>query len=449
MLAAFKIYVMPYLVYAIVLWACGIGMTKRAAIPLFVYIVLVIFPQFWYPIQDLPLGSYALSMLALTAIIGGHWQRPKGDPTAPNRGLVIVFLLASYVALWNSSLRFGLSLPVTSNNELFPQWRNYAIMVALYFGAYSSMRNETLIRRATLLFFWVIIVLAWRELAGFASGDTFSYNRRCSGPFWMVGLNANHFAAFIAHYSVVAIGLLAMDDDKKRKRLYLAAFVVSLYPLFFSYSRGAYVAVLFAVLVVAILRYRAILPLLGIFMIFWDSLLPSSVVDRIQMTESPDGQIEESAALRLVVWALAKQLFSENPIFGIGYQGFYFASAGLPLRNVHNFFLQIAAEQGIAGALLLAVFLGRAMWSGWRLYHDGTSVFLRGMGLGFIACISAMLITNIFGDRFSQISVGSYFWILFGLVDRARVLSKTPPDTSTLPKPMRQAGAIGRRPKTP
>ncbi len=442
MLAAFKLYVMPYLVYAIVLWACGIGMTKKASIPLFVYIVLVIFPQFWYPIQDFPLGSYSLSMLALTVIIGGHRQRPKGDPIAPNKGLVVVFLMASYIALWNSSLRFGLSMPLTSNNDLFPQWRNYAIMVALYFGAFAAMRSETLIRRAMLVVFWVIIVLAWRELAGFASGDTFSYNRRCSGPFWMVGLNANHFAAFIAHFSVVGIGLLALDDNKNRKRLYLAAFVASLYPLFFSYSRGAYVAVLFAVLVVAILRYRAILPLLGIFIIFWDSILPSSVVDRIQMTESPDGQIEESAALRLVVWALAKQIFSDNPMFGIGYQGFYFASVGLPLHNVHNYYLQTAAEQGITGVILLAFFFGRAMWSGWRLYHDGTSVFLRGLGLGFVACLCAMLVTNVFGDRFSQIEVGSYFWILFGLVDRARVLSKTPPDAVNVPKPLRPAGAL-------
>lgn len=428
MLAAFKLYVMPYLVYLTVLWACGNGLFKKASVALFVYLILVIFPQFWYPTHGLPLGSYSLSMLALAAIIGGQRQRPNKDPTAFNRGLVLWVIITSYLALWNTSLRFGLSLPITSNNDLFPQWRNFALMIGLYFAAYAAMRSEDLIRKTMMVFFWVIIVLAWRELSGFVSGDSFSYNRRSVGPFWMVGLNANHFAAFIAHFSVPAIGLLAVDDDKKRKRLYLAAFVASLYPLFFSYSRGAYVAVLFGIIVVAVLRYRSLLPFLGIFLIFWDSILPSSVVDRIQMTESPDGQIEESAALRLVVWDLAKRIFSDNPLFGIGYQGFYFASAGLPLHNVHNYYLQTAAEQGIFGLTLLAILFCRAGWSGWRLYKDGSSNFLRGMGLGFIACISAMAITNIFGDRFSQISVGSYFWIYFGLVDRARVLAQTPPD---------------------
>lgn len=434
MLAAFKLYVMPYLVYLTVLWACWHGMTKKSAPAIYIYLVLVIFPQFWYPTQNFPLGSYSLSMLALTGLIGGLRQRPPNDPAPANKGFILLFIITSYLALWNSSLRYGLSLPITSNNDLFPQWRNYALMIGLYFAAYASLRTEKQVKTVMLIFFWVLVVLAWREALGFVSGDTFSYNRRCVGPFWMVGLNANHFAAFIAHISVSAIGLLALDEDKKRRRLYWVAFLASLYPLFFSYSRGAYVAVLFALLVVAVLRYRAILPLLIIFMIFWDSILPSSVVDRIQMTESPDGQIEESAALRLVVWDLAKRIFSENPFFGIGYQGFYYASAGLPLHNVHNYYLQTAAEQGIFGCILLATFFIRGLWSGWRLYRDGCSNFLRGTGLGFIACLSAMMITNIFGDRFSQIEVGSYFWVFFGIVDRARVLKAEPAPESAEPQ---------------
>ena len=37
MLAAFKSYVMPYLVYLTVLWACWHGITKKAIIPIFVF----------------------------------------------------------------------------------------------------------------------------------------------------------------------------------------------------------------------------------------------------------------------------------------------------------------------------------------------------------------------------------------------------------------------------
>ena len=278
----------------------------------------------------------------------------------------------------------------------------------------------------------MLVVLALARGPGFVSGDTFSHNRRCVGPFWMVGLNANHFAAFIAHISVSAIGLLALTKTRsvagstglpswhRSIRCSFPTRVARMWPCCLPCWWWRCCAT------------APSCPLLIIFMIFWDSILPSSVVDRIQMTESPDGQIEESAALRLVVGS-GQTHFSENPFFGIGYQGFYYASAGLPLHNVHNYYLQTAAEQGIFGCILLATFFIRGLWSGWRLYRDGCSNFLRGTGLGFIACLSAMMITNIFGDRFSQIEVGSYFWV-FGIVDRARVLKAEPAPESAEPQ---------------
>lgn len=424
MLAAFKLYVMPYLVYLTVLWACWHGITKKAIIPIFVFLFLLVFPQAWYPIHDLPLGSMCLSMLVVSALIGSAKQRPPNDPRAPNHGFVVTLILSSYLALWISSMRYGLSIPISGSNMLMSPWQNYVVMLLLYFVGYYAVRDEKDAIRIITLYLSIILLMSWREFANFVSGDAFSYNRRCVGNFYLIGLGANHFAAFIAHFSVIAVGLLAADDDKKRKLLYLASFSFSLYPLFFSYSRGAYIAVLFAVLIVGIVRYRALLPLLGIFLLNWDSILPPSVVDRIQMTEGADGQMEESAALRLVVWDLAKKLFSENPVWGIGFQGFYFASDGLPLRNVHNYFLQTAAEQGIVGIVLLALFFIKAAWSGWRLYRAGGSPFSRGLGLGFLACIGAASITNLFGDRFSQMEVGSYLWLAFGMVDRAWVKSK-------------------------
>lgn len=438
MLAAFKLYVMPYLVYLAVLWACWHGATKRAIVPVYLFLFLLVFPQVWYPIHDLPLGSMCLSMLTVSALIGSVKQRPKNDPRAPNHGFVLTLIFSSYLALWISSMRYGLSLPISGSNMLMSPWQNYIVMLLLYFVGYYATRDEKNTRRIILMYFFIILLMSWREFANFVSGDAFSYNRRCVGDFYLIGLGANHFAAFIAHFSVIAVGLLAADDNKQRKILYLGSFCFSLYPLFFSYSRGAYIAVLFSVLIVGIVKYRALLPLLGIFLINWDSILPPSVVDRIQMTEGADGQMEESAALRLVVWDLAKKLFSENPIFGIGFQGFYFASDGLPLRNVHNYFLQTAAEQGIVGIILLALFFIKAAWSGWRLYRIGYSPFLRGLGLGFLACIGAASITNLFGDRFSQMEVGSYLWLAFGMVDRAWVESKQAAVTSPVTPPIRQ-----------
>ena len=239
-------------------------------------------------------------------------------------------------------------------------------------------------------------------------------------------MNANHFAAFIAYICALLAGLFACDENKSRRYLYLGAFCFALYPLFFSYSRGAYGAVLLAVLVVALTRQRKFLIPLAIFLVSWQAILPDTVVERITMTESADGDIEESAALRLVVWDLAKTLYAENPGLGIGFEGFWFASAHLPLRNAHNYFLQVAAEQGTVGLLLLATILIRAALSAAQLYRQAESPIMRGLGLGFAAMICAMVVANLFGDRFSMLEMGSYFWLLLGAVDRARQTAGLP-----------------------
>ena len=89
------------------------------------------------------------------------------------------------------------------------------------------------------------------------------------------------------------------------------------------------------------------------------------------------------------------------------------------LKNTHNFFMQTAAEQGITGLTALALLFMRGYWIAWNVYRRGRSQFHRGLGLGFLGCVSAVIITNIFGDRFSQFAIGGYFFIVFGLVERA------------------------------
>jgi O-antigen ligase len=424
MLATFKEVVLPLLVYASVWGVCLWALVQASAPALFAYAVLSPLPMLWYPAQHYPLGALTLTLLVASVLVGNALRRPRGDPPAPLGGFILFLIFASYLALWNSSLRYGLPLPISGSNELFKDWKNYAMMLALYFAAFQTLRTPEQLRRLVMIVAAVLLLMSWREIANFSAGASFHYGRRSNGPFWMLGMGANHFGAFIAHFSVFVLGIFAVDKQVRWRRwLMLGTFVISLYPLFYSYSRGAYVAVLAALVVLGVLRWRMLLVGVALLAIFWQTVLPQSVVDRIQMTDDSDGNLEESAALRFVMWTLAKHLFSEHPAFGIGFDGFWFASDGLPLRNVHNYFLQTAAEQGIFGLLLIALLLWKAVRSGWRLYRSQGDDFSRGMGLGLIACTTALAVTNLFGDRFSQLELGGYFWLLLGAVDRAWLLS--------------------------
>jgi O-antigen ligase len=297
-------------------------------------------------------------------------------------------------------------------------------MIFLYFIAYSAIRDETQLKTIVIIMATVILLMSVREFRNFTESASFDYNKRAEGPFWVVGLGANHFGAFMAHYGGLLFGLFLVDKHKYRKWLYLAAVTFSLHPLFFSYSRGAYVAALAVVTLYGLLKKRSLLAVVALLIFTWQVVLPPTVVERINMTESSSGEIEASAAHRVILWRHALQLFQDNMIFGIGFNGFGFTvPAGEKLTDTHSFYMKTASEQGLIGLLVLAAVLATAMVSGWRLYRNGQSDFHRGLGLGFVGCCVAVMVTNIFGDRWSYFALGAYFWVFWGLVSRAQTIS--------------------------
>jgi O-antigen ligase len=128
------------------------------------------------------------------------------------------------------------------------------------------------------------------------------------------------------------------------------------------------------------------------------------------------------------LWDHAFRLFEEHPVIGIGFGGYEFTIREGRWTDTHNYYLKMLAEQGIIGFGLLILTLFLASRSGWRLLKAGKNGFDRGLGLGFMGCIVAAATTNLFGDRWSYFEMGSYFWVFWGLVDRAVLMSSGPAD---------------------
>jgi len=233
-----------------------------------------------------------------------------------------------------------------------------------------------------------------------------------------VGLGPNHLGAFIADYSSLVLAFFIMEKEKLKKYFYMATCAFSLHPLFFSYSRGAYLAAAAAFTFFGLVKKRIFLVFIIALVVAWQAILPASVVDRITMTETPEGELESSAAQRLDLWDHAIELFNKNPVFGVGFNSFGLTVEEGQLTDTHSFYLKTLAEQGIIGISLFAALLIKAFMSGMRLYRKGLTNFQRTLGLGFMGTVIAMTITNIFGDRWSYFVLGSYFWIIWGIVDR-------------------------------
>ena len=385
-------------------------------------IVMIPQPNLWFKLHEYPMGKDFMDILFFSILFGILYQYKAFEMTS-NTTIIIILITISYVALWNSSMRFSLPLPVSTSNELLKDWKNYAEMIALYFLALNVIRNEDQQKKIVLLMTIIILLIAVRSYRNFSAGDSFRYDKRVGGPFEAVGLGANHFGAFIAYYSAFFLGLSFLDPNRKRKLLYGVTVLFGLHPLFFSYSRGAYLAAFCVLIFYGVFKKKSLLVLSIIILVAWHTILPPSVVDRISMTETASGEIEASASHRLDLWEHANQLFEENPIFGVGFGGFGLTVPQGELTDTHNFYMKTLSEQGIIGFIILILIILKAFLSGWRLHKTGKSLFNRGLGLGFMGAVIAVMISNIFGDRWSYFALGGYFWILWGIVDRGVLIS--------------------------
>jgi O-antigen ligase len=381
-------------------------------------------PNIYYKLYELWQGKNFLDMLFI-AVFLGIFINKKGFVKSENAIIIVIFLVVSYLSVWNVSANFGLPAPITRENSVLVIWKSYFVMIVMYFLTINAIQDEKRQKQLIVIMSLVVLFIALRSFRSFKPGISFIEESRDAGPFWIVGLGSNHHGAFVAYCFSFIMGLFLLDTDIKRKLLYLATLFFSLHPLFFTYSRGAYLAALSALFIYGILKDRRLLVAVVIIVLLWQVVLPSSVVERIQMTkESSSGELESSAAVRLDLWDSAIDMFHEYPVFGSGFKGFTLAHRGEHWADTHNLYLKTLSEQGIIGGLLLLIIMLGAVRSGWKLYRRGDSSFQRGLGLGFLGCVTAHIVANIFGDRFSYFEMGSYFWVFWGLVDRGILITQ-------------------------
>jgi O-antigen ligase len=403
---------------------CLLSIFKRAEWGLFLMVALIPQPNIFYKLYEYPMGQKFLDLLFIAVLIGIFVN--KKAFTINNNSIIIgLYLLVSYFSLWMCSTNFSLPAPITTQNELLIKWKSYAVMIFMYYLALNSLRDEDRHKTLVVIMAVVMLFISIRTYRAFTVGPAFVEGNRMVGPFEAVLLDSNHFGAFIVSYCAFFLGFLLFDKDKWRRLLFLSAVLLGLFPLFFSYSRGAYAAAMGVLVFFGLVKKRSLLILALVLFISWQTLLPPTVVDRIKMTRTEEGQLEGSAGVRLDLWNHAMDLFKKNPILGIGWGGFrYTVPEELRLKDAHNLYLKTLSEQGIIGLILLLFIFLLALRSGQKLFKTAITPFQKGLGFGFLGCVVAFIITNMFGDRWSYFVLGDYFWIIWGLVDRGILIAE-------------------------
>mgnify|MGYP001329883966 CR=1 FL=1 len=420
--------IVPYVVYGLAGPAMIASAMSRSAIGLLFIVPLL--PL--YVILDkvlkseLPLANNVVDFMFIAMLLGMLIQKRDDEGPAlspsPLQGPLAIFAVYTFISLILGSGNFdGFTGEININR--YAHWKNFMIMPLLYLITYYTLRERVWQKRLFTLLFFSFLFADIRFHQSFKWVKHTLYQGVKSRVGGMAFLGPNEVAAFHAIYTLFILGLFFVDKNVKRRFAYVLLMIGGTYCVLYSYSRGAYVALLLTAFFIAFVKERKLLIVMIVFLIFWKAILPTSVVDRIANTIVEDGAradvvevggVQLETAMRTDIWETALGYFYQNPLTGRGYNTYQYLTG----YDSHNIYLKFMAEQGVIGLFIFLWFYLLAFRSGWKLYKNADEEIIKALGFGFVCAVVGSMVANFFGDRWTYFQLGGIYWVLWALVDQ-------------------------------
>jgi O-antigen ligase len=404
--------------------------------------------------EDFQPYFFLLEVLVYLTVIAGVAERlARRALRVPYAGMVGLFVLCTVISVPLNLKELWLEVRISEWRELVEglrrsdPWSNFAYPravlnvasgIALYVLAASYAWSRALLVRlavaATVLYVAVTLVgLFWLAIFPPQIFLTIHLHGWATGPFSGLGFNTSYFAQYALVYLPLAVLVLAERGPAWTRALAAGAVLVSGYTILATYQRAAYVVLVVEVVLLAVAatlwtREREERPRLATLAITGG--LVAVTVAILALTPVGAGAYERMLHLWLAgdsyrehVLTMAWRMFLDHPVLGVGTGGYAqrFAFHSPRAREFHwgslsshNLYLQLLAEQGVAGLLsflgLLVVTLAPAVGSAPGRTEAGT------VRRFLLVSLGAWLTYGLFQHTLLMRSMQIYFWIALGLV---------------------------------
>jgi O-antigen ligase len=268
-------------------------------------------------------------------------------------------------------------------------------------------------------------------------GFTFANINEAVSPFFRNHVN---YSAMLV--CTVPILISAYQLNKKYRSIVIAAMIIVLIALFFSYARGAWLALIIGSLSYWLIQKRKLLIafvviiVLTIISVSWlstnDRYLAYAHDYRTTIFHK---NFEEhlvatyklkdvSTAERFNRWIAGVRMVKDNWLLGYGPNTFYYnykpyaipafktwVSDNKEHSTVHNYFLLVLIEQGVPGLLFFLVIVGAMIYYAEKIYHRTEDKFYKVTALACGAMTMMILVVNFLSDLIETDKVGSLFFL--------------------------------------
>jgi O-antigen ligase len=355
---------------------------------------------FWlYAASVASIFSLAISnvILGLT-LLALPWTHRRPVPWGRTPALWV--FLGLYVLLYGSAILASYELRVSASGatEVFT--------LSSLFMAPLLLRRERQVRVVVDALVLVATVLACQGLSQylFGYGDI---DRRIRGPFstYMT------FSGFLLICDLLLVAMMVYTPRWRSLWRWGALLVINA-ALLGSYTRNAWVGLLVALMVLALIRAPRLLLAFAPAAVIFIVLAPVPLVHRVTSIFNPR---DISNYDRLCMLEAGLTMVRESPVFGIGpdvvrHRYALYRPPSAPRYNVphlHNSLLQLAAERGLPA---LASYLGltlAAMGLAWRRFRQegGTRGPRADLWIGALLAILAFNVAGLFENNWGDAEV--------------------------------------------
>lgn len=362
---------------------------------------------------DYPLGANVLTILVLAVIVGAlvYGRRlPKSNIYL----IWLVFGVYMYFSMWLGTALGHANAPLWIHDVNFATWKDYMLLPLVFVAGGLVVKDRKTVRNVILITGISLLFIDRSALMDSLSHSwsSFDESKRDGGPLGFAG--SNGLAAFLAQFSMFFWGFAQFLKRKKARLLCYALVATTIFATMYTFSRASYIAIVAGALLLGILKDRKLILVVIIFLCTWQAIVPVAVTERVMMTTNSNGQLEASAQERVDLWENAKKTFYSEPIFGTGYATFQYGQHTDDLKDTHNWYVKVLIETGIIGGIIAVALLQQMLALAYRLFKRSKDPLYQGLGLGLLLTVSASIILNCFGDRWTYLEINGLLWALMG-----------------------------------
>ncbi len=368
----------------------------------------------------------------------GLWKHP----------LIILF---SFWLLWMIvSSAFSTHILVSIKYLLAKTWYAGAFLLAplIIFKKPENMKTAALVLLASMITVAVLIFIKhWQKGLSFVSVND------AVAPFFRNHVN---YSSLLVCCIPLAAACWRLGKNGKLKALLIACMVFILVALFFSYARGAWLALGVGAISSWLIKKR-LLPavfiagiLFAVAALFWlkqedkyvryaphfnTTIFHENFSEHLAATY----QLKDiSTAERFNRWIAGVRMIKYNWLTGYGPATFYnnykeytipayktWVSDNPEKSTVHNYFLLVAVEMGLPGLLFFLILVGAMLWYVQKLYRRFTDKFYKTIVLTAGVILSMIITLNLLSDLIETDKVGSLFFLCLSVLIMLDILYPT------------------------